>query len=462
MLANSPGRMMTQDPSDTKPRLLGSLILLLGLFVIVAGLHSVQALISPVLAFEDGRDMLAYFFNHPEPRQVLRFYADYVSLIPNAVAWAGTKLPLTLTPYAFTFASLAFATLGFFMLGSDRYAWLVPVRRDRFIIAISLAVLPLGKELMVNNLAYSQWSLLFILILLMIRRPLPERAAPLVGWVLAVVLCIASHPLSLLVLPLCAFQFVVSKRASHRVAVGLCVVAVVLYQWLGVNQGGHGPPSPGAVVWALQVFLSRVLFEMLFGAQLATTLNAQGMGLAVNCVAGLILFGLVMMVLRGERPKRDLAVIICALLLAFAIVLLSTMTRYVGTEADRLYLESPGMQRYIYISKLIFGFLILWKVLPRVERFLKGKRAPAKAILICVFAVYVVGLNFHNRSLYGHKPGEGRKLHDFLVDVEADRARARRGEPHQAQHTLDRGGHWNVVLIIDRDKVPGNSPPGAP
>src|SRR5215510_4480799 len=45
------------------------------------------ALLEPSLAFEDGRDIFAFYYNQRDPASVLRFYVGYISLVPNLIGY---------------------------------------------------------------------------------------------------------------------------------------------------------------------------------------------------------------------------------------------------------------------------------------------------------------------------------------------------------------------------------------
>lgn len=128
----------------------------------------------PSLDFEDGRDELAFYFNNPGIANIFRFYAGYVSLIPNAIAWASVNvLPLDAVPYAFVLASTLTATTGLFLLSLPTHSWLIEDPKWRAAFCLSLAMLPLSREFLVTNLNYSHWSILLLLVVLLTRRPLP-------------------------------------------------------------------------------------------------------------------------------------------------------------------------------------------------------------------------------------------------------------------------------------------------
>lgn len=427
--------------------------LFLGLFAIITLVHSLRSAIYPILAWEDGRDMLAFYYNNENPKSILRFYADYVSLIPNAIGWFAMRLPLPISPYVMTFASLLLATTGFFMLASDRYAWLIPQRPHRVALALLLAVLPLGKELMVNNLAYSQWSIFFILILLLARRPLPERWWGLSLWAVAVGLCAASHPISILVLPLCILQLIISKGVSQRAFVAIATGLLLAYQVLGIERetgASEVKPTIESAGWAFQVFLARVPFEAVFGPVLTTGLNRRGLTWAVFTGGAVILLITALLVYKSKRPTRDALITLLMLLFAYTVTAVSTLVRYIEPDERARHLEDTALQRYVYIPKLLFVILLFWLALPRFVRLWQRMRKTARIALLVVAVLYIAGNNLINRSLYDHNPKQGQRIRNFIAEVHEHEQRAKRGEPYQSRHTLGRGGWWDIVLDIDQ------------
>ena len=153
----------------------------IAIFIVIFGVlaaRSWNALLLPEGAVEDGRDMLAFYFNSPNPSSALRFYNGYALFIPDAIAWLATRGPITLAPYIFTLESLGFAAIGMFMISRPQFAWLIPNAIDRALVALLLAILPLGRAFLIQNLAYSLWSILFLLIVLL-SYPLPRYSITL-------------------------------------------------------------------------------------------------------------------------------------------------------------------------------------------------------------------------------------------------------------------------------------------
>lgn len=424
-----------------------SAALFIGIFALLA-IRSWDAVLLPILGHEDGRDMFAFYFNNSSPCYILRYYAGYVSVLTNAIGWAAMRLPLPTSPYVFTLASLVIATLGFYLLSRHEHAWLIPDACTRIIIVVTLAILPLGRGYLVNNLTYSQWSLFFLLIVLLSRWPLPSSIGGLSAYAVAVALCAASHPLSILTVPLCVAQFVLNRHRSQRLFIAFCACAIVAYQAIGVQHSINVTPSLHSVLWAMKVFLARVSFESVFGARATTLLTAHGSADYVYAFGIMILCMIASMVLTGKRQKRDAYIAGAMLLLAFAVVMISTMVRYVGSDNKWIHLNDPYLQRYIYIPKIIFTIMVLWQIVPRIQGALRSRNAISRLAFLAACCVYVIAIIASNRFLYRESQTEGYRVREFIYSVFTDSRRAKRGEPYQSRHVLDRGGSWDIVLML--------------
>lgn len=438
--------MATLRPTFSRSTRMSAAIFL-GIFSIMA-LRTWPALTLPVLGHEDGRELFAFYFNHPSPTEILRYYGGYVSLVPNAIGWAAMRLPLPLSPYVFSLASLLLATIGFYLFSGDGHAWLIPEARTRLIIAMTLVLLPLGKSYLVTNLMYSQWSLLFLLVVLLSRWPLPRSSAALIAYVVSVALCTASHPLSLLAAPLCLVQFFYCNTRQQRLAVMLCFLAIIAYHYAGIMHGKDIDVSLESILWAMKVFITRVVFESVLGARATTLLAANGGLHYIYAGAFLILCLLANMIRTSERRLRETVLTAGVIALAFGIVQISTLVRYVGPEARLIHLENPFLQRYIYVPKLIFTAFLLSQLVPRLQRYYSRFDVPQKTVFLALCGAYILGISGDNQFLYRGSRSEGLRVKSFVESSYTDLLRARKGESHRVMHTLSRDDGWDIVLLL--------------
>ena len=176
--------------------------------------------------------------------------------------------------------------------------------------------------------------------------------------------------------------------------------------------------------------------------------GAQYVYLIGILILAMFLFG----ILRGETSSQHRMAVAAAILLAFIIVFICTVTRYTDAGRVRFYLETPYMQRYIYLSKMIFAFLLLSQIVTRIRAMIPKLRLPAQTVLLASCACYLLAVNIDNSFLYQSSPTEGRRVADFLSNVRQDIKRAQLGESYVPEHVLDRGGtgRWDIRLNIDQ------------
>jgi len=455
-----------------------NLIVVCAAIFAVLALRVWQEIFLPTLGYEDGIHKMAFFFNHADPSSVFRLYkdsvtrpcpqvagdtvqacesagggislglAEYLSLAPNGIAWVATRGPTLLASHVFTLMSLSIATAGIFLLTTAPYSWLVQNAVDRQIVALLLALLPLGMGYLLNNLTYSQWNLLFLSFVLL-ARPLPQSVPALLGHGLATVGAIISHPLSILVLPLCLIHLRLARRWSQRVCVTCYICVAFLYQTLGV---GHSTPlhlSLSSLVFAAKVFVSRVCFETVFGAHATTTLIVSGSARYVYLLGMVTLAGVVFLALADKPTSWQSAAQVGVLVTAFALVFASGSARYTGA-ARMVYLEDPYLQRYVYVPKLMFAVLLLSLVVPYLRAVLAAQRILPAAGIWVAFSLYLLAVNIDNSFLYDSSELEGKRVTSFLIAVDEDVRRARSGVPYTPEHALHKEEGWDVVMNIDQ------------
>jgi hypothetical protein len=419
------------------------------IFVVIFGVlvaRSWSALVIPELALEDGRDLLAFFFNSPNPASALRSYNGYLSFVSNAIAWLATRGPITLAPYIFALASLGFAAAGMFMISRPQFAWLIPNAIDRAIIALLLAVLPLGRGRLINNLDYSLWSLLFLLIVLL-AYPLPRSPLRLVLRSILIILCIFSHPLSIVVVPICIIHLVREKGLPQRLCVGLFLLAIVLYQIFGVDHSSSLVITLQSFALALKLFLTRVLLEIVSGAKASVALLAAAPGGGDLLGIAVLLFLVFLSVTDDSTSQVQWATAI-ALLLMFGLVFASVAARMSRDFVADVF--NAYFQRYFYVPKLVLAIFLLSQAVPRLRKGVSSVKLLAKCSILIGVAAYLVQTNRINNSLYQNSVTEGRRVKAFLSDVQTHVQRAKAGLPYTSEWILPREEPWSVALSINK------------
>jgi hypothetical protein len=327
-------------------------------------------------------------------------------------------------------------------------------------IALLLAVLPLGKGLLIHNLAYSTWSLLFLLIVLL-AYPLPSSGITLALRSTAVILCIISHPLSLIALPLCLIHLALEKGSPQRLCVALFMATILVHQTLGVEYTSASISISkilGSAVLTAKLFLSRVLLETVSGAPASTMLlsfsprSTYFLGTAVLSVQ-------VFLAVTASASSKAKWAIAIGLLLASGIIFVSVAGTLESKRAAYFRLASgssapaeiynPHLQRYFYVSKLIFMILLLSQVIPRLRRAIFRLQPMAIGLVLIGAVSYILALNGYSNYLYTSSLAEGERVAAFLSDVQANVRRAEAGLPYTSEWVLPRGGAWDVRLSID-------------
>lgn len=426
--------------------LLNPFAIFLAIFAVLV-LRSPDALRFPELAFEDGNQMLAFYFNSPHPSSIFRFYNGYIQLLPNMIAWLATRGPITLAPQLFTLGSMTLAATGMFLVSRPQLAWLIPSPKDRAIAALLLVLLPLGKSYVVYNVAYSLWSCLFLLVMLL-GGPLPQSKRALAVYSVAIILGIFSHPLSLVVFPILLLHLILDKRLPQRVCVGVFMATIIADQLFAVEHSQSVHATGSGVHLAIKLFLSRVVFETISGAMAGTTLipeNAQFVHYSALAILGIVLS----LTLSSRISWRAKCGVVIGLGLAFGIVLASTLAR-LATGPDFPHVFKFYLQRYFYVPKLLIAIFLLAQVIPRLRKFLSSLSIEAQIPFLGACAIYLIGLNRSNNRLYANVHEDGVKIAAFLRTVQQHQAFARADQEYTSQWRLPRQEtNWDIQLNID-------------
>jgi len=361
----------------------------------------------------------------------------------------GARLPINMTPYIYTISALMMATIGFYTITREGYAWLIPHQRDRILTGIMLSLLPLGKNYMINNLAYSQWSMLFLLILLLIRRPISGSPLRLVGYIIVVVALIFSQPLSILAIPLCIIQFLFNKGKLERICFAILVAAIVIYQLKCVQKVTNIEFSIENFLLAIKVFFARVIFESIFGAHVTNLLiNGEsilyifGISICIICLAFCV-------AMAGDSPRKRTMILGGAIIYGFAIVYISILIRCTTPDIKINFLREQYFVRYIYVPKLIFAGVIIYQAATIFFTIVRKSKC-IRLIFIFSLIFYLAAVNYDNAHLYRDSVEEGRRVREFLLSVQYDLKYKKEGKFYQPVHKLDRGGKWDIIIEIDK------------
>lgn len=186
---------------------------------------------------------------------LLRPVYGYHFFLERLVALVATSLPVYWSPFIFAWSGLLVAALTLGYVARDGFAWIAPLRWQRVMLALLLALAPGTADVLLNlaNLPSVLALLGFFL--------LAERPAPL-GWVRPAVLLLvaASSGHAIMLIPLASYL-----AWRHR-SVGIGLAAAGLAVFAGLNLQGGASASAAAGLFAAQPveLVCRIVAENVF------------------------------------------------------------------------------------------------------------------------------------------------------------------------------------------------------
>lgn len=403
-------------------------------------LRDPRMLLLPPAAYEDGRDLFAFFYNHREVGAILRSYAGYTSLVPNLVGYLAVRLPVTAVPLALTLFPLAASSLAFAVFSLPAYRHAVASDTLRAAACLVFALVPVGNDLFVGNTMYSVWSLLFLLVL----AALAEPPAGLWGAAVRLVvlgMLVASHPLSVALLPIYLLWLWRRRDPPSLLLYPGLILATVAYQVVGVRHAGAALGPPLETVRLTLVFvLERVVFDTLFGDAAARALHRAGHGGWILVAAGAVSGGLAVLSLYRRRRfdpwHRSLAAVLVYL------VLVLTALFVIGRSPGEGILAGNRAFRYFWVQRLVFLLLAAFLA----ERLLAlrpgSSRRPLLAAIAVGLVLWVAVLDHFNNGAYRVRARLGRQIEAFTAEV---RRQETRGDG-AVDARLERGRVWSFEL----------------
>ena len=418
-----------------------SWILLLGLSALILDYRCHGYFVNPDLRAEDGKMVYAFFFQSRDLREVLRFKAGYMPLVPNALGYVAARLPPSAVPYFLALVPASFAAAVFVVFNAASFRRYVPSDRLRLCCCVGLALAPLANFFLVCNTDYSIWNLLVLLLWLVLVRMPDSKLLALPFTVLLTVL-VWTHPTSIVALPATICWLWVDKRPFSRLLHALVSGAQVLHVFYGATPHSASVFFKGDSV-SEQVWVSLAKFFGLLLHALSSALfpylPADSVTLARMCPIVL----LVALAVCAVLPKKSLAeraffvwLLYCIVVPLFAVVLV----RPTG-------LSNP---RYLYSTR-VFGAVGIGLVIGRalafcVARFPRFRRllwfVPELSVL-----VYFVSLNRPgvNAAYAQPDPRNGKIIHDCLAELA--RLQRERGSPCGLRvQCRKRHGDWPFTI----------------
>lgn len=434
--------------SPSRLAAIGGFCLLMLAITAISFFREPAAFLSPVLAYEDGRDVFAFYYNHPEASAVFRSYNGYVSVLPNLWGWLVLRGPITWAPYLLAWGPLLLSSFAFAFFALPLFRPLVASDRARAVVAVITAAAPLTNDLYLGNTMYSVWSLLLLLVLAALA-PAPAAPRSAVVGALAQGLVLCSHPLSILIVPVYLLRaFVPSRLGFSEAPRGLARVYYlslagigVMYQLIGVSRESVSPPALVETAYlTLRFLLERVVFGSLFGDGAARALRRSG---HEEWILALALGGLCLIAIavRVVRRRCDRAHGFAGIYGAW-IILGLTVLYVVGRSPDLSILGSDRAFRYFWTQRVLF--LIALGVLG--ERLLSSRGRPLRWGVLVTVVLALGWLNQDNRSPYRVRPAQGQAVRELALELAAQEQV--RGGREGVTARLERG-IWSLEIGPD-------------
>jgi len=384
----------------------------------------------PSLWGEEGAVLLARSLNDPSPATILLPYNGYVSLVPNLIAWIVAKLPIGVVPFLMAGSAFVISIAAYSLFVSRWFRSIVDDDRARRWIAVALAALPLGTPMIFSTLIYQLWHLLWIAVLLS-AVPAPASRAGRITHLVVGALAICSHPLSIVVAPICAVNLIVYRSRHDRIKNLWFLAAVVAYLCLGIAPRAAATPLNVAVSYVPAFVTERVVFDTIFGRYLRFVGGAVWARVGAVCLLGMLACVLVRW--RDRFSRRDWTLFAGA----GAVILALSLGSAIGRPPHKYLMRYV---RYAYVQQLVL-VLVLGIVCRRVLVLSGRERIAAMGLAL----LFLARTNAANSYLFEtRRDPHARQLALFLHEVEEQNHG--QGPFHDRIAVLDRG-RWSIRIL---------------
>ncbi len=405
------------------------------------------ALLYPSMPLEDGRELYTYFSENHSLSSLYRFYAGYVSLLPNMAGYAVVRMPPAWAPYFLAIHALFWCMAARMVFGLRRFRFLLPDDRVRILIGLYLCIYPIGNYAKTSVTMFQHFHMLWVLALLLIA-PLP-KSRPSIGVQAALqAIMVWSHPLAILLSPLAAWNLLRRRTKSSWLCNGVFLVAAASYALYGVQfQSNHERSWSALLRGAGQYFTERVFVEGFLGNPLRMHLASQEghATAALLCVVLIMSFIALGFGARKRLGRRGVGIAALGIVGVFLFTLIVVYARNLDTMPK--YYDMIWGQRYFYIQHIALMSLFLSLLYYAIS----GSSYPrSMAALASVFLVgWAVYMNVRNWDLFVVSPEPGKQVAAFMQRVEEMRSKP--SEFPEDKLVLNRG-RWSI-------QVPNPVPP---
>ena len=352
-------------------------------FIIVSVLilfaRSPGILLNAEFANEDGQTFfLGTYFGSPL-EVVFRPYAGYLHLVPRLAAYGERAVPIAWAPFVANLTSLLIIAAVAAFIASDRLAGVAPRRGFRWLLALTLLLLPAEWEI-VGTITNTTWLLGLFLAGVLLAGPARSRLEALATRA-SLVLASLSGPFGLLFSPLFVLR-AVRDRTRDAVWSAVCVVVPGLLQMVALAKTASDRPTPlgeaYSVVNLLGAFLARVVTEPILGARWTTVCEAicrimlstsAWVVIAMTAAWLIIVVAILATLIRGLSKHVSRWTIFVIAYVSVIVMALGVFVNPLQSELSNPYLS----QRYFLFAGFAVAIIILGGAfsLPKSQRLLK-------------------------------------------------------------------------------------------
>lgn len=412
---------------------------------LIGFLRSSAAFLQPIMFAEDGFLLFAFDYTHGrDVSAIFRFYAGYISLLPQIVAFLAGYVAKPLVPYVYAFSALALNTLTFTVFSFSRFRTIIKGDWMRAGICIAMALFPIGSSCTVSTCMFMLWNGLILLVLLTCA-PLPRTILGRLLQCLGMVVLVWSNPLSVVCVPLILWQLRRGSDSQEITVYVILIVACLAYQFLGVShETDYGRSLVGRVYPFLTLLLERVVFETFFDGYLRLWLRDLNLAPLVWGFSVTIIMATVLVLLRNRRAGTHLPyefLCLCAFVV-IAVAFGTIVGRSAGTWLVAEIVDET-VQRYYYVPRFFFLLLELILICSLVP--LNRSIGIKGLFAICIVGIYLAVFNIENSFLYATSYDEGQRVASFIQQLEERRRYG--GGDREEEFVLPRHGHTIRIRI---------------
>lgn len=396
-----------QEPDDREPNIA---IWWIGTAVAIAVIFAVRcasAYTHPIL-WGDDWNLFVRFIHAPGIDAAFHPYAGYVSVIPGAIGWVASNFASGTRPFLLAWAAAAIGVASLSWFSSARFDHLLPDVWQRSLVCVLLALVPASNSALLSATMFSSWHILFVLVLATVARA-PTRTRWMLIELAVMGLCICSHPLSIVLVPIFCWRAVIAKAPIARwFFVGLSAITC-FYFVFGVQSSDVQMRSWGRSAFAaFEMMTHRVVGDTVLHGSWRTAVPATLWGCTLFLLPVIaVTFAAVRCDAAQSRDlRRGLAGV---LFLGMAVIIATTLGRF--DQYGKL-LFSP---RYTYVPTLCWCLVAMITILAATRTCAPRLRA----IAIVGLVVHTAMLNGGRGYLYRTSPESGDRVVQFTTGIDA-------------------------------------------